>query len=251
MKTYETLLIGCSYSSVGYALAEKNTLIVEENEMADTRFYLPLKSYKTTTYQPTTSHGEKLLECINSLGLIQNGVINANGLECAFCDFISQNQLDIIFKSRIINSEWQNDHFCSQIITNSGIITVKSKKIIDTRVLNPQKTTLTVLLKGNLSQTESQLITSAFANSYIENTLYTDVFSLFLEQSSKAEYNQILKDFYATWKNLGATTKVLYIAPLTASKSEMQQGFPKDEYFDNPIKALEMGYAFCKKRVNL
>jgi hypothetical protein len=111
MKTYETLLIGCSYSSVGYALAEKNTLIVEENEMADTRFYLPLKSYKTTTYQPTTSHGEKLLECINSLGLIQNGVINANGLECAFCDFISQNQLDIIFKSRVINSEWQNDHY--------------------------------------------------------------------------------------------------------------------------------------------
>ena len=251
MEIYDTLLIGCSYASVGYALANQNTIIVEENEMADTRFYLPLKSYKTTPYQPTTLHGEKLLDCFNTLHLLQDGGINANGLECAFCDFISKNDLDIIFKSRVIKTEKQADHYCSQIITNSGIITVKSKNIIDTRVLNPQKTTLTVLLKGNLSQTESQLITSAFANSYIENTLYTDVFALFLEQSSKVEYNQILKDFYATWKNLGATTKVLYIAPLTASKSEIQQGFPKDEYFDNPIKALEMGYDFCKKGVNL
>lgn len=251
MKIYDTLLIGCSYSSVGYALAEKNTLIVEENEMADTRFYLPLKSYKTTTYQPTTCHGEKLLESFNSLGLIQNGVINANGLECAFCDFISQNQLDIIFKSRVINSEWQNDHFCSQIITNSGIITVKSKKIIDTRVLNPQQTSLTVLLKGNLEQFDLQSIESVFTGSYIEKTLYQDVFALFLPQNGKAEYNDILKDFYQKWKRIGNNAKVLYLAPIVACVCEKQEGFPKDEYFDNPVKALESGYFFYKKEVLL
>ena len=251
MKIYDTLLIGSCYSAVGYALANKNTLIVEENEMADTRFYMPLKNYATSQYQPNTEYGKKLLDCFNSLGLIQNNLINANGLECAFCDFLSQVNLDMIFKSRVIKTDKENDHFCSQIITNSGIITVKSKQIIDTRVTNAKKCCLTVLLKGNLTKTDHQTLEEVFINSHIENTLYTDVYALFLEQPCNIEYNAILTDFFQKWKKVGINAKVLYLAPIVACVCENQEGFPKDEYFDNPVKALESGYFFYKKEANI
>ena len=87
MKVYDTLLIGCSYASVGYALNSKNTLIVEQTQSADTRFYLPLRSYNLDAYTPTTEYGKSLLDTFNSFKLIDGEKINANALESAFCDF--------------------------------------------------------------------------------------------------------------------------------------------------------------------
>ena len=48
MEQFDTVLIGSGYSSIGYAVGNKKTLIVEEQEIADTHFYLPLRSFRYT-----------------------------------------------------------------------------------------------------------------------------------------------------------------------------------------------------------
>lgn len=40
MKKYKTLIIGSSFSSIGFAHASEDVLIVEQAEMADTSFYM-------------------------------------------------------------------------------------------------------------------------------------------------------------------------------------------------------------------
>ena len=250
MKVYDTLLIGCSYASVGYALNSKNTLIVEQTQSADTRFYLPLKNYNLDSYTPTTEHGKSLFDTFNSFKLIDGERINANGLESAFCDFLCKSDLEITFKSRVIDVAQENDLYIAKIITNGGIITVKTKKIIDTTVCSPLSTTLTVMVKGELTKDEEIKIKNAFGGATIQNTFYKDVYAVFLQNPNGLDYNAMLDDFYNKWKTVGAKVKTLYVAPTFSKIAKKENGFPKDEYFGNPIEAFENGYYYAQKGEN-
>ena len=61
MQVYDTLIIGSGYFSVGYAMKNKNAVIVEDHQICDVNFYLPLKGYKYFPFSPSTTQGKKLL----------------------------------------------------------------------------------------------------------------------------------------------------------------------------------------------
>ena len=52
MKKYETLVIGSSFASVGFALGGADVLIAEQTEMLDTSFYLPMVNFDYKEYEP-------------------------------------------------------------------------------------------------------------------------------------------------------------------------------------------------------
>ena len=67
MHVYDSLLIGSSYVSLGYAAAKGNCLIAEESHICDTHFYLPFKSFAYTAYEPKSEDGKRLLSVFSSL----------------------------------------------------------------------------------------------------------------------------------------------------------------------------------------
>ena len=54
---YETIIIGSGYTSIGYALAQKNTLILEQSESVDTTFYLALNNFNASSLEAKTKAG--------------------------------------------------------------------------------------------------------------------------------------------------------------------------------------------------
>ena len=104
MEIYDTLIVGCGYGSVGYALARKNTVICDEHQICDTSFYLPMRTFRYTPYAPKTKEGADLQEFFDSFSLFKESVQNVNGFEYAFCKFISEKDLTILLKCRVTDA---------------------------------------------------------------------------------------------------------------------------------------------------
>jgi len=86
MRIYDTLIIGCGYSSAGYALAGGNCILCEENQLCDSHFTMPLGSFRYHRYTPKTPDHSRLLEAFTELELFspEKGMQNTGN-----CDTMS------------------------------------------------------------------------------------------------------------------------------------------------------------------
>ena len=133
MQQYDTVIIGSGYSSVGYALARGGCLIVEEGEVADTHFYLPLRSYRYHPYTPKTPEGKQLFAHFEALSLFREGAQNTNGFECALCRFLEKMPVDLLLKARVVRREEGEGGILLTLSTNEGLLHVSCRRVIDTR----------------------------------------------------------------------------------------------------------------------
>ena len=122
MKIYDTLIIGSGYTSLGYAITRKNTIIVEEREMCDTEIGLSLKRYARGGYEAKTELGRELISRFTDLGIFARGMQNAAALECGFADLAIEKGVEILLKCRVISTNRTEDGiFDSRVISGGGI----------------------------------------------------------------------------------------------------------------------------------
>ena len=238
MKEFETLAIGCGYASVGYALAKKNTLIVEDGESADTHFYLPLNDFRAVEYAPQTNAGQKLREIFQSFDFYNNGMLNLNGLECAFCDFIFQNNVNVYFRTNVISSVKNNDGYLVTLLTVSGLTEIKVKNIIDARADEQAKREITLLYATDTPDQVSKQLQNSFENSRIEKAFFDSRYAIHIPTTK--DYSQTLIYVLDKWKMVNPTAKIIAFAPTLTLKGKGVSPL-YDGRYSCPEQALDNG----------
>lgn len=242
MKIYETAIIGSGYTSIGYALSKGNSIIIEQNETADVGFYLCLKNYKHGTYAPTTQTGKSLLSLYQNLNLINEKEQNLSGFECGLCEFVYQNGLEILFKTRVVETKKENGVYKLTLITSGGIDYVYAKDVLDLTNVTPDKKSLTILYHTDTpDQTESDLKT-AFKGCVVEKAFYNDRFAVIIPVEVNKDFNDAKVEIYGKWKESKINAKILYFAPTFAKIYTTSNNAMQDGYYANPIEAFEYGY---------
>lgn len=244
MKIYDTLIIGCSYSAVGYAVSRGDTVICEEHQICDTSFYLPLRSFKYMPYEPKTEEGAGLLEIFASLGLFGEKEQNTNGFEFAFCKYIAEKDVNVLLKCRVIRARLNGDGVYDVTVqTNEGLSHLYAGKIIDT-TKELKKNRYTVLFVCDDIDSVRERLLSAFKSAEIEGAFYKNRYALHFSREGQDE-NRIKVDVYETWRSLNIDAKILYMAPVFYGEGSSVALC--DEVHSNPIAAFESGYFYAEE----
>ena len=242
MKIYDTAIIGSGYTSIGYALSKGNSIIIEQGETADVGFYLCLKNYVQSDYTLSTNAGKSLLSLYQSLNLINEREQNLSGFECGFCEFVYQNGLEILFKSRVVETNKEGDVYKLTLITSGGVDYVYSREIIDLSNAMPDQKNLTILYHTDTpSQTEIDL-KNTFKGCVVEKAFYSDRFAVRIPVEVTKDFNDAKIEIFDKWKDGKINAKILYFAPTFANIYTTQNNAMQDGYYSNPFEAFEYGY---------
>ena len=248
MRIYDSLIIGSGYTALGYALATPGTVIVEERQICDTGFYLPLVGYSHGGIMPKTEYGRQLYEYYASLGLIDSHMQNLNGFESAFCAFALEKKQEILLKTRVISINEREDSISDiRLITPSGIIHILAKRVIDMRSVG-KPAGLTLLFSSSDAERDLPAVARANPGAEIEQAFFADRYALRLPVRS--DYLSTKAMAYKAWEKVECAARLIYTAPVFSTTPIASSEVPTDNCFKNPIDALDAGvlYAGAVKR---
>ena len=244
MKIYDTLIIGSGYSSVGYALSHESCIICEEHQICDVNFYMPLRSFTYHQYTPKTEEGKILFDLFGEYNIFKDGEQNTNGMEFVFCKYITEKDLNILLKCRVIRREKTSDGLYDVTVqTNEGLSHIYAKNILDTQS-GEDRNFYTLLFICDKIDSEREKLLSAFEGAEIESAFYEGRYALHIPRKNASE-NEIKLDIYNKWNSLSVDARILYMAPVfygNNSKNKLS-----DANFKNPIEAFEAGYLYGKE----
>ena len=244
MQSYSTILIGSGFSSVGYAMGHENTLILEEQEIADTHFYLPLRSFRYAPYTPKTEEGRRLLGIFRELSLFSGEMQNTNGFECALCRYLGDAPVELLLKSRVVGREETSGRIRLRVATNEGILTFTADRVIDTRACRRGER-YTVLYQTKDPEAVAAALSAARPDAVITPAFYEGRYALHVDRRGEDE-NRIKLTLKQLFAKIGKA-KVVYMAPIFASAPKNSP--LSDDAYDNPIRAFEAGYLFEEDRI--
>lgn len=240
MKIYDTLLLGAGYGAVGYAEARGNCLIIEEGQVADTQFYLPMRGFVAGEMSPKTAAGERLYSCIAGMGLIRSDALCVNGLECAFARYILDNKVEMLLKCRMVRCELCGDVYDVTLQTNAGLSHVRACRILDTRPRGGEKQ-LTVLVNLRCEPDEAiPALLSAFPGATLAPAFYPGRYAMTIPAEGYDE-NTVKQ---MVWERFPRITgmQILYIAPAVIAAG-CENRF-SDAVYPDPVAAYEAGASF-------
>lgn len=244
MKKYKTLIIGSSFSSIGYAVSKKDTLIVEQTEMLDTLFYLPMRGFSYCAYSAKTDAGAELESIFRERGIISGEGQNVNAFEIGLCHFVKNHSVSIYLKCRVVESKWDNGCYSVTLLHNGGIEIISAEKIIDTRPKEGLERRLAVIFDCPSKDFSQDEIEAAFTNSEVITAFYKNRYVLYAKTSSD-DINDSKCEIYKHWKKLNGY-RILYIAP-TFYYPDAEFPILCDGKFENPIEAFEDGIRLAEE----
>lgn len=244
MHIYDTLLIGSGYTSTGYAIRNKNTIICQPHQICDTSFYLPLRSFQHQPYTPKTEEGARLFHIFQALSLFKNGQQNTNGFECALCQYIIETELNVLLKCRVISTSQRPDGIYDVTIhSNEGLTHLFARNILNTQNSSAGNRFTLLFLCENIETAKKQLL-ATFPGSQIEPAFYPGRYALRIPVAN-TDVNRIKKDVYDKWCSSEIDAKILYMAPMFCRNTCANELC--DDCYNNPIEAFEAGYFYAKE----
>ncbi|MBP3627448.1 MAG: hypothetical protein J6J39_05360 [Clostridia bacterium] len=136
MKSYSAVVISAGYAGIGYGLCNDNVLILEKGEMPGSDFHSVLRPCEKLT-PPKTEKCKKFFDFLRANSLIKEGFADALEMSLALCKYINlqPKKPEILLDAQLIEVSKEVDGFEVEYRTNTGIHTVKAKRVIDTSFL--------------------------------------------------------------------------------------------------------------------
>lgn len=238
MKEYDTLLIGAGYSSFGYAAAREGCLVVEEQEIADTHFYLPLRSYRHTPYTPTTEEGRALAEIFGELALFRDGRQNVNGFEVALCRYLAAHPVPLLLKTRVAGIRREGERAVVTLIGNGGLSEVAARRVIDTRAGEGKHFSI-LITAATRADAEAAARRCGFP---LSDAFYPGQYALIAPF-----WGEINAAKCAAAEALRGAVGIRILAMAQAAAADGEGKPLSDDDYENPIAAFEGGYRLGKE----
>lgn len=239
MKEYDTLLIGAGYSSFGYAAARGGCLVVEEQEIADTHFYLPLRSFCHTPYTPRTAEGRRLEGHFRALGLFRDDRQNVNGFEVALCRYLTENPLPFLLKTRVARQRREGESTVVTLIGNGGLSKVACRRVIDTRAGERERRLTILITAGSRAEAEAAAKQGGFS---MTDAFYPGQYALFAPFTGEINETKL-----GVAEALRGAVGVRVLAMAQAAAADGEGKLLSDDDHENPITAFEAGYRLGKE----
>ena len=242
MKIYNNVIIGSGYAAIGFAKAAVGTLILEEHQICDTQFYLPLTSFTYNHYEPMYDSGRMLYSTFVENGLFLADMQNTNGFECGLCEYLQKEPVDILLKCRVISIQ-ETDAFAPNVCfdvraqTNEGIVHFITHRVIDARPGSIKRSYTVLYVTQNPSE-DAEVLCAAFPGAYVEPAFYDGRYAIHIPADNTDE-NLVKLGIYRKWNDIATEAKIVYMAPVFCCDGGAELS---DQFYDNPIAAFEAGY---------
>ncbi|MBR2322928.1 MAG: hypothetical protein IKA54_04980 [Clostridia bacterium] len=233
MKTYEIIVLGSGFTSLGIASKYDSTLIIENKECLDVNFYEPYKSYKYTPFTPTLKGSKRLNEIFNELNLFDGDRQNVNGFDVALCNYAKEIGAKILIRTVVVSIEKLKTNYKVTVYNNGGIKSYFSKRVIDTRS-EKLNASFTVLFVSDSK--EIPYIEKAF-NGKVYKAFYDGWYALKIS-AENFDINDIKVYVYDRWKSSNIKAKILSMPTDFCYDSNNPYC---DGFYLNPIEAFEVG----------
>ena len=244
MQIFDTLVIGCTYTSLGYAIEQGNTKIVDAHQVCDTVFSLTLPSFTYVPYQPKTEEGMALLHHFERLSLIKNGMQNTSAFECALCAYLMEKNFIPTLKCRVIETKMTENGITEVTVqTNAGLEVLYTKRVIEASAIKAQRWLSVLYLTEEPARAREALL-EIFPGATTETAFYENRYALHLPIEDH-DINAVKAFLYDTWNQNEIPAKILYIAPLFYQKES--GGMLSDYGYENPIRAFESGILLSRE----
>lgn len=241
MKKYGTLVIGSNFASIGYAMGAENALIVEQTEMLDTSFYLPMVGFEYKEYEPVTEYGRELLGLFLEYGIVKDGRACVNAYEIALSRFAERHGANIYLKCRVIDKKERDGGYVVTLLHNGGLEEIEVGRIIDARPKNKGEKRLTVLF-DTVGDADASIVLSAFPGARVTGAFYEGRYAAFIP-IWQDDVNDAKVEIYGKWRDIEGL-RILYIAPVFHYTDAV---YPLFFGAENPIKAYERGLFAAKE----
>ena len=201
MKKYANLIIGSSFSAIGYSSEFGNTLIVEQTEMLDTAFYLPLYGFCGKKYSAITERGRALASVFEERGIIDGSRQNVNAFEIGLCRFVELNPIDIYLKCRVAEVRYVDGAYKVTLLHNGGLEEIEAEKIIYTEPEEKGEPVLAVAFNCGEEKPDIEKIREAFGDTALEAAFYDGRYVIYPKVTAR-DVNDAKLEIYNRFKLL-------------------------------------------------
>ena len=133
MEQFDTVIIGSGYYAFGYAMTHKNTLIVEETQMADRHYAACLRPFDMNGVQ-VDGEAADLIAHMKAQNIIRDGRVRLGGLEAGLCDFTARFFPRVLLGTVCTDIEKSEDGYRISLFNNEGASEISARHVVDTRV---------------------------------------------------------------------------------------------------------------------
>lgn len=262
-KNYDLLIFGSTFTSLGACFSNNNnSLIIERSSQVGYEF---INSFNQGTNWNLELHDEKTHDL--KKGLLERGILDCNGnihipaLAPFLYSMIKSNKIPLLLMTEIVDIKRYADGFIVDVFNASGLISYKTKKILDTR------TATSIVRKKSINA-----IISCFDDEYIRPLEWCDKIELVKGKLNREYILKLQIDKDKNWTEARKELHDLWIArpdefknwTISAVADRFEIAVEKEnicfdkEYsiipstaFQNPLESFEAGIRFMREEHTL
>lgn len=194
---YKNCCIGANAFSIGFALANKDTVIIESSENVFSNYVNTINC--CSVGKPKTETGKMLYKFLSDDGYIsKDGLLDTPSFATGGADFVNRNGLNILLGAKLISVS-EN---CVTVYTNSGIRKIECERVIDSKESKTDKIYNCLVFTENKKALKK--FPGKFIKSYAENEY---VFSLDFDENTTV--NEARIEFENTFRKIYPDNEVL------------------------------------------
>ena len=242
-KTYDTVILGSGYFSLGYAATHESTLIIEDTQLLDPNFYGTLSGFDMKCAKPSSKGANLLYDAFAGEGVLGEEKLAVNELESVLCRFVESRKPNILFGTFCIGVEKSEGAYKVSFCNNEGINSVFAKRVIDARVACGNSMCILVAVKDG-QEPKLSAISNAF---YDDQRLVKFDFegNIDINDAKSRMLDLIESELAAVGARIVCMSYRMCGAPITEIYEDENAVLHVDErYFDGIFAAYEKGEAW-------
>ena len=147
MKSFDTVILGSGYFSIGYAFNSDSVLIIERTQLADPNFGGTLSGFTFNASAEWTNETQSLYRYYMDKKIVSGISMNSSVSEVGLCAYIEKRNINILLGTECVGIKKLDEGYEITLINNGGYDRLLCKKILDTRYLDGKRY-LNVLCRG-------------------------------------------------------------------------------------------------------
>ena len=246
MKSFDTVILGSGYFSLGYALSSDNVLIIERTQLSDPNFGGTLSGFGFNISSAWTNETKSLHSYYLDNKIVSEFRLNSSVSEVGLCAYIEKRNVNILLGTECIDIKKRNDGYELTLINNGGYDRLFCKMLIDTRC-SDEKKYLNVLCRGNAGSLASEVqgkfklsVAGAFeTKEYVAEFAFNDALNVNLAKTEALRYLE--KHFAECGDNIVQCAYVMHASTLLPAFDDCGILKVRELSIGDPFAAFDAG----------
>ena len=181
MKKFDIAILGATCYGISYAASCKASCILIDKQISVGSEFVYSYKYAKADMNLKSENLNRIIGSMKTRKLIdENGNYHLLPLRGIISEFVLEKNLNIMFDTRIVKIEKENDLFCITLVNNNGISKIYAEKILDTTsrrydgAYTANKKLAAIISDGNSELSDSE-------NIHFEKCMFEDDYIMYYD----------------------------------------------------------------------